>query len=114
MSVSFCRRTILQAGLQASGMAILATRPQAAGEAVVTIDNFAFVPAALSVPAGTRVTWINRDDIPHVVVDSADARRMRSPPLDTGDRFGFVFTAPGSYRYYCALHPHMQGRVQVT
>ena len=85
----------------------------AAGEALVTIDNFTFAPAQLTVPAGTRVTWTNRDDIPHTVMGSDAPRALRSPPLDTGDSFAFAFAQPGTYRYFCSLHPHMQGMVVV-
>ena len=85
----------------------------AAAEAQVTIDNFSFSPAELAVAAGTRVTWTNRDDIPHTVTDAATPRAMRSPPLDTGDSFAFTFERPGTYHYFCSLHPHMQGTVIV-
>ena len=84
-----------------------------AAEASISIDNFTFAPAQVTVVAGTRVTWVNNDDIPHVVVDAKDPRAMKSPPLDTGDRFAFTYAKPGTYRYFCALHPHMQGTVIV-
>lgn len=84
-----------------------------ATEATVTIDNFTFTPAQLTVAKGTRVVWINRDDIPHLIVSADDPRAMRSPPLDTDDQFAFTFAAPGTYRYFCSLHPHMQGVVVV-
>ena len=84
-----------------------------AAEAQVTIDNFSFSPAELAVVAGARVTWTNRDDIPHTTVDRDDPRRMKSPPLDTGESFAFTFERPGTYHYFCSLHPHMQGTVIV-
>ncbi|CAH2602554.1 Amicyanin [Rhodovastum atsumiense] len=88
--------------------------PAAAGEeAQVTIDNFTFSPASVTVAAGTRVTWTNRDDIPHTVTGSDEPRVMKSPPLDTGDTFAMTFDHPGTYRYFCSLHPHMQGVVVV-
>lgn len=77
------------------------------------LDNFTFSPAQITVPAGTRVTWTNRDDIPHTVTDSGNPRAMKSPPLDTGETFAFTFDKPGDYRYFCSLHPHMQGTVVV-
>ncbi|MBN9511634.1 MAG: cupredoxin family copper-binding protein [Alphaproteobacteria bacterium] len=85
--------------------------PAYAGEQAVIIDNFAFQPAQLTVDAGTTVVWTNRDDIPHTVA-SGDST-LRSPPLDTGDVFRFAFTQKGTYRYFCTLHPHMQGTVIV-
>jgi plastocyanin len=84
-----------------------------AAEASISIDNFTFTPAQITVAAGTNVTWINNDDIPHVVADAKDPDAMKSPPLDTGDKFVFTFAKPGTYGYFCALHPHMQGTVIV-
>lgn len=81
-------------------------------EAALAIRNFAFAPASLQIPSGTRVTWTNHDDEPHLVVASEGA--FRSGALDTGDHFQFVFAEPGSYDYFCALHPHMRGVVTVT
>jgi|SRR5215831_7715767 len=79
--------------------------------AEVKIDNFTFTPATLTVPAGTEVTWTNRDDIPHTVV--SDDQVMKSKTLDTDDKFTFSFTKPGTYSYFCSLHPKMKGKVVV-
>jgi plastocyanin len=79
----------------------------------VMIDNFSFAPAEIIVAAGTTVTWSNRDDIPHTITDAAEPRAFKSPPLDTGDKFSWMFKSPGTYQYFCSLHPHMQGRVVV-
>jgi plastocyanin len=79
----------------------------------VNIDNFSFAPGALVVAAGTKVTWTNRDDIPHTVTDAAGKMAFRSAALDTGDVFSHVFDTPGTYRYFCSLHPRMQGTVVV-
>ena len=80
-------------------------------EVVVTIDNFSFNPPDLTVEPGTTVTWENRDDIPHTVVDTE--KRFRSHALDTGDRFSTVFATEGEFAYFCSLHPHMTGTVKV-
>ena len=77
----------------------------------VTISNFTFSPDALTVPVGSTVTWINQDDIPHTVT-SVD-KVFASPALDTGDRFSFKFTTPGTYSYFCSLHPKMVGKIIV-
>ena len=77
------------------------------------IDNFSFTPAQITVPAGTVVTWINRDDIPHLVIGGGEQTLLKSPPLDTDDRFSAVFETPGTFGYFCSLHPHMQGSVIV-
>jgi plastocyanin len=79
----------------------------------VTIDNFAFSPKTLTVPAGTKVTWINRDDVPHTATSTAKPPAFDSKALDTDDKFSFVFTAPGTYPYFCAVHPHMTGEIVV-
>lgn len=79
--------------------------------AKVTIDNFTFSPAELTVAAGTTVTWTNADDIPHTVV--SNDKVFRSKPLDTDDHFSFTFTSPGDYPYFCSIHPHMTGKVIV-
>ncbi len=76
----------------------------------VTIDNFTFAPAELTVKVGTTVTWTNHDDIPHTVVS---AGKFRSKALDTDDSFSFTFTAAGDYTYFCSLHPHMTGMIKV-
>lgn len=76
----------------------------------VTIDNFTFTPAELTVKVGTTVTWNNHDDIPHTVVS---AGKFRSKALDTDDSFSFTFTTAGEYKYFCSLHPHMTGTVKV-
>jgi plastocyanin len=79
---------------------------------VVAIGNFTFDPAKLSVPAGTAVTWVNHDDIPHTATNAANL--FGSPVLDTDDRFTFRFDRPGTYSYFCKLHPHMSGTIEVT
>ena len=76
----------------------------------VTIDNFTFSPAELTVKVGTTVTWKNHDDIPHTVVS---AGKFRSKTLDTDEGFSFTFTAAGGYKYFCSLHPHMTGMIKV-
>ena len=77
----------------------------------VVIENFSFEPATLTVSAGTTVTWVNRDDEPHTA--TATDKRFNSKTLDNGDRFSQEFKAPGTYNYYCALHPKMTGKIIV-
>ncbi|HVJ52292.1 MAG TPA: cupredoxin family copper-binding protein [Aliidongia sp.] len=84
-----------------------------AEDAKVTIDNFTFTPSELHVAVGSNVTWTNNDDIPHTVVDADTPKTTKSPPLDTGDHYSRVFDKPGTYHYFCSLHPHMQGTVVV-
>jgi plastocyanin len=84
---------------------------QTADAGAVAIDNFSFAPAMASVPVGTTITWTNRDDIPHNVVSTGHA--FKSPVLDTDEQFSYRFDMPGSYQYFCSLHPKMTGRVVV-
>jgi len=79
----------------------------------VAIDNFRFSPRTLTVPAGTKVTWVNRDDVPHTATSTVKPRAFDSGALDTDQTFSHVFAALGEYEYFCAVHPHMTGRVVV-
>jgi plastocyanin len=86
--------------------------PESTGPvAEVKIDNFAFTPGVITVKAGTQVTWINRDDIPHTV-DSTQGK-FKSAAMDTDDKFQFRFTEPGEYPFYCRMHPKMTGKIIV-
>lgn len=91
-----------------------ADAPSAKGatRAEVKIDNFSFGPQKLKVAVGTTVTWVNRDDVPHTVV-SDDKSTFKSKALDTDEQFSFTFTKPGTYSYFCSVHPKMTGEVTV-
>jgi plastocyanin len=90
-----------------------AVRTVAAGPptAEVKIDNFSFTPATLTVKAGTQITWTNGDDIPHTVV--SDDQTFKSKVLDTDEKFTFTASKPGTYSYFCSIHPKMTGKVVV-
>jgi amicyanin len=77
----------------------------------VKIDNFSFGPAEMTVAVGTTVTWTNRDDIPHTVVSTDKV--FKSKVLDTDEKFSFTFTQPGTFPYFCSIHPKMTGKVVV-
>jgi len=77
----------------------------------VTIDNFSFGPAELKVPVGATVTWTNRDDIPHTAVSSD--KIFKSKVMDTDEKFSFTFSKPGTYEYFCSIHPKMTGKIVV-
>jgi len=89
-----------------------ASATQPAGSTTVSIDNFRFDPEVVTVPVGTRITWINHDDVPHTVTANKK-KEFGSGALDTDDQFSHVFSKAGEYAYYCAVHPHMTGRVIV-
>ena len=82
------------------------------GKFQVKIDNFSFTPRILTVPAGATVTWVNQDDVPHTVV-SSEGKTLKSPVLDTDDKYSFTFAKAGSYPYYCSIHPRMVAKVVV-
>jgi len=88
----------------------VAAAPAAAGKAEVKIDSFNFSPAALTVKAGTKITWTNDDDIPHTVVSNGT---FKSKVLGTGEKFTFTASKPGTYSYSCSIHPNMTGKVVV-
>jgi plastocyanin len=77
----------------------------------VKIDNFVFSPNTLTVPAGTTIRWTNHDDIPHNVV--AEDKSFKSKVLDTDEAFSYTFAKPGTYTYFCSIHPKMTGKVVV-
>jgi plastocyanin len=98
--------------LFAVGRSSVASAQQAPAASVeVKIDNFSFGPAAITVAVGTTVTWTNRDDIPHTVV--SDDKVFKSKVLDTDEKFSYTFAKPGTYPYFCSIHPKMTGKVIV-
>ena len=105
-----CVVTALAVAVLAASASLPAALARAANMEV-KIDNFTFAPQRVTVKAGTTVTWINEDDIPHTIASSA--KLFRSSALDTQDKFSFTFTTPGTYDYFCSLHPHMTGAIVV-
>jgi plastocyanin len=97
---------ILGLGLVTSGGGALAD------DATIKISNFTFDPPTLTVKAGTTVTWVNADDIPHLV--SEKDGKFRSSALDTNDKFSQTFSTAGTVEYFCIIHPHMTGKIVVT
>lgn len=101
-------------GLLSSTDPLPAAKPATTGNVQVAIENYAFSPAALTVAAGTKVTWTNKDTAPHTVTVSSGPVKFSSPSLQKGDTYTFTFTAAGTYSYYCAVHPSMVAKVVVT
>ena len=105
---------VLGIGVLVGGQgSFLASAQQKGSTADVKIDNFSFEPAALTVPVGTTVTWTNRDDIPHTVVNNDDPKAFKSKVLDTDEKFSFTFSKAGTYAYFCSIHPKMTAKVIV-
>jgi plastocyanin len=118
------RRSVFITGLAAAlvlGMGVFGTGQKSSVASAqektstmeVKIDNFSFGPVTLTVPVGTTVTWINRDDIPHTVVSTDDSKTFKSKVLDTDEKFSFTFSKAGTYPYFCSIHPKMTGKVIV-
>lgn len=93
-----------------AAMLVWVAVPASADEVAIKIGNFTFGPQELKVKSGTTVTWVNEDDIPHTVVS---LNNFRSKALDSDDKFTFTFTTPGTFKYFCSLHPHMTGTIVV-
>ena len=83
-----------------------------AGDMKVDIRDHAYNPPDPTVAAGTKVTWINRDEVPHTATEVTG--KFASPALDTDESFSVTLTEPGTYHYYCKLHPKMTATVTVT
>ena len=77
----------------------------------VRVDNFTFGPQTITVPVNSTVTWVNKDDIPHVIASNDGL--FKSKALDTDQTYSFTFTKVGTYAYYCSIHPKMVGKVIV-
>jgi plastocyanin len=86
--------------------------PKTASKAYdVEIKDFAFSPTTITVPVGAKITWVNKDEEPHTVVSTNDAFKSRA--LDTDEQFSFTFAKPGTYKYFCSVHPRMVATVVV-
>jgi plastocyanin len=96
----------------AAALAAFPAAPVYAADTQVNIDNFTFKPKDLTVKAGSEIVFLNRDDIPHSVVEANGA--FHSKALDTDESFSYTFTKPGTYDYFCGLHPQMKGKIVVT
>ncbi|HEY1800854.1 MAG TPA: cupredoxin family copper-binding protein [Terriglobales bacterium] len=95
-------------GISILGQSVSASSPAAVD---VKIDNFSFLPPTITVKAGTRITWTNADDIPHNVVSNDQS--FKSKVLDTDEKFTYTISKPGTYIYYCSIHPKMTGKIVV-
>lgn len=101
----------IQATQTQTAEALVVPTPIAAAQTMVSIDNFTFGPAEITIAPGTTVTWVNNDDIPHTVV--ATDKSFKSKVLDTEGTFSYTFNSVGEFQYFCSLHPHMTGMVRV-
>ena len=103
---------IALAAAQAASAPASATPAAPAGApGIVIARDFMFAPLTVTIPAGTTVTWTNRDDEAHTVVSATGL--FRSSALDTNESFSFRFDKPGTYHYACSIHPRMVGTIVV-
>jgi plastocyanin len=110
------RSLLIAIGSLALSLTVVLRSGNAAGQNAqvqpeIKVDNFTFSPETLTVPANSTVIWTNKDDVPHVIA-STDGL-FRSKGLDTDDHYSFKFTKPGTYNYFCAIHPKMTGKIVV-
>ena len=82
------------------------------GNAKIEIKDFAFNPQNITVKSGEKITWINRDEEPHTIV-SVEKQFKKSSALDTDQEFTVVAGSPGTYSYFCSVHPKMTGTIIV-
>jgi plastocyanin len=78
----------------------------------IEIKDFAFSPQTIHVKSGEKITWINHDDEPHTIV-SVGKKFQKSSALDTDQEFTITAAAPGTYEYFCSVHPKMTGTIVV-
>lgn len=107
------RASLLVVAVSALAGAVAPAFGEQAGQThKVEIRNFAFAPNDITVPAGSHIVWTNRDDEPHTLVSASGAFKP-SQALDTNDSFEIVLDKPGTYRYFCGIHPMMVGTIVV-
>jgi plastocyanin len=111
LKVVVCAVVVAALGWIAGGRTHLFAASAAAGPVEIKIDNYSFTPADITVAAGTTVTWVNRDDVPHTVRNNDGT--LKSKALDTDDKFSMTFDKPGTYEYFCSIHPKMTAKVVV-
>ena len=97
--------------LVAAAMAMVCTASEGAVSNSIEVKDFMFMPTTLTVNAGDKVTWVNKDDEPHTVV--SDTGMFRSGAMDTDESFSFKFDKPGTYHFTCSIHPRMVGTIVV-
>jgi amicyanin len=79
----------------------------------VSIKNFAFSPATITVKPDTTVTWVNHDEDAHTVTFQSNPK-VASNPLQGNQSFSHTFQTAGTYSYICSIHPFMHGKVVVA
>jgi plastocyanin len=112
MAALLCGVSFLNLSLLALGGEMQGTDAARAKKNTIEIKDFSFDPQTLTVKSGEKITWINRDEEPHTVV-SVEKQFKKSPGLDTDQEFTITAGAPGTYTYFCSVHPKMTGTIIV-
>jgi plastocyanin len=86
--------------------------PSASGGNAITIQNFSFKPASLTVKVGTKVTFTNEDSATHTATSQSD-KTIDSGDLAKGQTYTVTFSKPGTYNFICTIHPYMKGTIIV-
>jgi amicyanin len=100
-------------GLAFAPVQLPATAKVAAAHYSVQMANYAFAPASITVNEGDTITWTNQDAAPHTVTTTSGPQSLNSPYLSKGQSWSYTFSVPGTYEYYCTVHPDMRARVVV-
>jgi amicyanin len=100
-------------GLTFAPVQLPATVRVAAAHYSVQMVNYAFAPASITVNEGDTITWTNQDTAPHTVTTTSGPQSLNSPYLSKGQSWSYTFSAPGTYQYYCTVHPDMRARIVV-
>lgn len=104
--------TVVGSAVAISLLPLLSSPSARAQTASVSIVNFSYDPSPITIPVGGTVTWVNQDTAPHTATEDHNA--WTSPVLNTGDSYSHTFTQPGTYTYYCVIHPgRMHGSIVV-
>jgi plastocyanin len=106
-------RRVLSLLLAIPFLTVLAPTPAMAASQAVTMAQYAFAPASLTVHVGDSITWTNHDQAPHDVTTTAGPVAVHSPMLTTGQSWTYTFTQPGAYAYLCSIHPDMKAAITV-
>ena len=107
LTISFVTLSVLTFGQVEKEAAVESTKTNQ-----IVIKDFHFDPQVITVRSGEKITWINRDEEPHTIV-SDEKQLTKSGPLDTDQEFTITAGAPGTYTYYCSVHPRMTGTIVI-
>jgi plastocyanin len=106
------KRLLYLSILSMAALLLFAPAVSAQDDMTVSIQDFSFSPAQMTVPQGTTVTWTNKGPSPHTT--TADDGTWDSGTMEQGEDFSFTFDKPGTYTYHCSIHPDMTATIKVS